>query len=379
MIYILIFILFVFISFLEDIKMKKIYKKIFFIVGIIIFLFISAFRYKTGMDWYNYLFEYNNLNIANKIYSSYGYLFLERIGNFLKIDYFIFQAAICLFGGSIVIYFYTKNSKYTFSSIVFYYLTCYLTCNMALQKQILAITFSLIAFNSLKKSKVKFYIYILIAILFHFSAVVFFLGTLSIYFLKKINYKILVNLSFVFMIICLKVDIVKTIFNLILYLKIPILSQRIQAYTSIDYYSRNINPSMIFTLYIVLEFLLIFYVIKLKNPKDEHEFNIVIYTLFYLLLKILSLRMYILYRFTFYFNIFYCIFLTNFLSCIKFSSIRIVVKVLLFLFIGASFFSVMLTKTERRHKQYNPYYSIFNKTDSLERVKAELGERFIEE
>lgn len=87
-----------------------------------IFLFISAFRYKTGMDWYNYLYEYNNLEISNKVYSSIGYIFLEKIGNYLKIDYFLFQALICLFAGIVIINFYKNNSKKYWTSITIYYL-----------------------------------------------------------------------------------------------------------------------------------------------------------------------------------------------------------------------------------------------------------------
>ena len=88
--------------------------------------------------------------------------------------------------------------------------------------------------------------------------------------------------------------------------------------------------------------------------------------------------MYILYRLISYFGIFYCIFLTNFLDIIKKKEIKIIAKFSLYLFIGASFFSVMTTQTERRHKQYNPYYSIFKRVDTLERLKAELGNRFCE-
>ena len=80
MIYILIFILFVFIALLtEEMDLKKNWKIFFLIIGEFIFLFISSFRYKTGMDWYNYLFEYNNLKTVNKVFSSFGYIFIEKM------------------------------------------------------------------------------------------------------------------------------------------------------------------------------------------------------------------------------------------------------------------------------------------------------------
>lgn len=378
--YILIFILFTFISLItEDTNFKKNYKTFLILTGEFIFLFISAFRYKTGMDWYNYLFEYNNLKTVNKVFSSFGYIFIEKIGNFFKIEYFTFQAIISLFAGIVIIIFYQKNSKYFWSSITIYYLLFYLDYNMALQKQLLAITFSILAFDSLEKSKIKYFIYSLISLFFHFSAVVFILGTFITYFLKKINYKILINTSFIVFLILLKVDILKIIFDLIIYLKLPILSQRIAAYSSIEYYSRAVNPSLLLTFYYILEFSLAYFIFIKRRPESKKDIFIYSYTLLYLLFKILSIKMYILYRLISYFGIFYCIFLTNFLDIIKKKEIKIIAKFSLYLFIGASFFSVMTTQTERRHKQYNPYYSIFKRVDTLERLKAELGNRFCEE
>lgn len=379
MIYILIFILFIFIALLtEEMDLKKNWKIFFLIIGEFIFLFISSFRYKTGMDWYNYLFEYNNLKIVNKVYSSIGYIFIEKIGNFFKIEYFTFQAIISLFAGIVIIIFYQKNSKYFWSSVVIYYLSFYLTCNMAIQKQLLAITFSILAFNSLEKSKIKYLIYSSIALLFHFSSIIFILGTILIYFFRKIDYKILINTSFIAFLILLKIDILKIIFDLIIYLKLPILSQRIAAYSSIEYYSRAVNPSLILTFYYLLEFSLAYFIFIKRKPENKKEEFIYLYTLFYFFIKILSLKMYVLYRLMYYFGIFYCAFLTNSFSIVKNKEIRIISKLLLYIFIGASFFSVMTTKIERRHKQYNPYYSIFKRVDTLERLKAELGDRFEE-
>lgn len=317
MIYIFIFIIFSIVSFFEDKKKNVNLKKILILVSGMIFLFISAFRYKTGMDWYNYLYEYNNLEISNKVYSSIGYIFLEKIGNYLKIDYFLFQALICLFAGIVIINFYKNNSKKYWTSITIYYLLFYLDYNLALQKQLLAISFCLLGFQKLKKSKIEFYLFSLLGALFHFSAIIFVLGTMFINIIFKIKYKYIINIFSLLMIFSLNFNIIEIIFNIILFLKIPVLSQRISAYSSISYYARTVSPSLFLSIYLIMEIILLYFILIKRPPKTSEEKYIYFYSIMYIFLKTISLKMYILYRLISYFGIFYCIFLTYFLEIIK--------------------------------------------------------------
>lgn len=377
MIYILILFLFSTISIFDYIKISKITQKILTLIGGGVFLFFSAFRYKTGMDWHTYLNEYNNLDAVNRSYTSLGYLELEKIGNFFGIEYFIFQAIISIFAGVIILRFYIKNSKYNWTAITVYYSLFYLTYNMAVQKQMLAMSFCMLAFNSWNKSKKKSYMYIGIALIFHFSSIIMVIvGVINLYTLKiqkKFKYNIKINVIFISLFILMNVNFIDGILDIILKLNLPVISQKIMAYKSIDYYSKEVKPSFILWIYLFGELLLGYIIFKKRYPINQKEKNIYKFTIGYFFIKILSLKMYILYRFISYFGIFYCIFLSNFLEIIKPKKFIFIIQIMLYLYLSASFFSVMLTKEERRHKMYNPYYNIFNRIESEERLKAELG------
>lgn len=377
MIYILILVLFSIISFFDYIKTNKIAKSILTLIGGSIFLFFSAFRYKTGMDWHTYLNEYNNLEIINRSYTSLGYLELEKIGNSLAIDYFIFQAIISIFAGVIILRFYEKNSKYTWTAITLYYSLFYLTYNMAVQKQMLAMSFCMLAFDCWDKSKKKSYIYLGIAVIFHFSSIIMVIvGIINFCTLKiqkKFKYSTKINIVFISLLILMNVNLIENVLDIILKLDLPVISQKIGAYRSIDYYSKEVKPSLILWIYLFGELFLGYIIFRKRYPRDKKEKNIYKFTIGYFFIKILSLKMYILYRFISYFGIFYCIFLANFLDIIKPKKIIFIIQIILYLYLSASFLSVMLTKEERRHKMYNPYYNIFNRIESEERLKAELG------
>lgn len=377
MIYILILLLFSTISIFDYIKINKIVQKILILIGSGIFLFFSAFRYKTGMDWYTYLNEYNNLDVVNINYTSLGYLKLEKIGNFLEIEYFVFQAMICIFSGLVILNFYKKNSNYMWISITIYYILYYLDYNMALQKQMIALAFSMIGFNFWEKSKRRSFLFIGVGMMFHFSSVILILiGIIDYLTLKiqnRLKYKVKINIFFIILLILINVDFIQNIIDIILKINIPIISQKIGAYRSITYYSRQVNPSLVVWIYLFGEMLLSYIIFTVRLPRNDKEKNIYKFALFYFLFKVLSIKMYILYRFISYFGIFYCIFLSNFLEIIKPKKFIFIIQIMLYLYLSASFFSVMLTKKERRHKMYNPYYNIFNRIQSQERLKAELG------
>lgn len=205
-IYWLFFLYLIAINFVASYK-SYISKMVFYFTIFFIFLFVG-FRYKVGADWYNYLYFYESSKYysLNSIFSGGdpAYNFLNYISHFLNYPDNIFVNAFCSF---LVLVFLAKTAlkleKYWLVLLI-YFPYHILVVSMNYSRQAVAISISLWAFCKLLENRfIQYAFLILLASLFHKTAICLLLFLPLILFIKFQIYKNLsvlyIGLSLIFL------------------------------------------------------------------------------------------------------------------------------------------------------------------------------------
>lgn len=272
-----IFFILVILAFIEVLGIKI--KKHFALLIIILFFLLAAFRWEIGTDWESYL---SNFRIANdmglieyiKVFSGfyeYGYVILTGIIGFLTNNYNFYLSFVAL-----IIFILTYSRLFSRSKLIYISLLAIFCFSFAymfsVPRQGIAIA---VVFYSIKyieeKSKFKFIIAVLIATMFHSSALIF-LPAYFIFYLKISVKKYLIGMFLALFCGIAAVEILSFINNMgILPGKI---SERISSYLTTKYVD-NASRALIVDILIktltrgFVIVLIFLFLLKIKN-KDEN-------------------------------------------------------------------------------------------------------------
>ncbi|AOA56997.1 EpsG family protein [Acinetobacter larvae] len=156
---------------------NKVFSKIIFIFTAFFLFFIIGFRYEVGGDWFNYLFFYDLAKYEQLssiiLGPDMGYNLLNYMGNHLGFKDTIFVNAVC---AAIVVGCLLNLAlkwRYYWLLLLSYFPYHILAVSMGYTRQSVAIALSLLAFHYLFQQRIqRFLIYIILAALFHKTAVV---------------------------------------------------------------------------------------------------------------------------------------------------------------------------------------------------------------
>jgi hypothetical protein len=170
MIYIIILIILLGISFIETITRDRKYSNYSFLFTIILLTFFASLRNNVGTDWNSYIEFYQNG--TDKV--EYGYAFLNNLFSEYSIPYYIFLTFI---NGLSLIFFYkflNKFSHFQNIAILLYFCDLYLYYNFSGIRQAIAIAITCYSVKfAVEKNIFTFLFFILLASLFHFTAIFF--------------------------------------------------------------------------------------------------------------------------------------------------------------------------------------------------------------
>ncbi|MCL6695760.1 EpsG family protein [Acinetobacter baumannii] len=177
-IYILIWFFIVAINFISN--YKTYINKIFFLLFFLFLFVFIGLRFKVGGDWDNYLVLYENFKYLNfkeaLFFFEPGYSLFNILGNFLQIRDIWFvnlcsSALVCIF----LFITFIKLEKYWLCLLI-YYPYHILAVSLGYTRQSIAVAILLYAFlKLLQNNKIKFLIFLLIAVCFHKTAIIFIL------------------------------------------------------------------------------------------------------------------------------------------------------------------------------------------------------------
>lgn len=152
-------------------------KRIRFLCGFSFFLFFG-FRGYIGTDWLNYELSYSVTSWSEWLVTDYelGYSAIAKTFAYFEIDYFYFVAFLTAIQ---VLLFDRFIAKYSFASVPFSYIiiiALFPVLIIDLQRNFISILIVMNAIPLLEKNqKKRFYFLVALSMLFHLSAIVFFL------------------------------------------------------------------------------------------------------------------------------------------------------------------------------------------------------------
>lgn len=322
--------------FLSMINLKN--KKIEEITFIIMALFLCA-SYFNGSDWRQYELYYNLITFENfkEIYFEKGYVLYNLIFKYLKIDFFemfIFTKIIIILIFKKIIFKYSEN-KYLTMGLFFSFMGIFLFIDCPF-RNLIAIGIVLYAQKYLTKSKIKYILFIIMASLFHNSAIIFILLIIK---LRKTFKKEILFIIIILIFIFLSNDILLS--KLLSYM--PFYDTRI-----IHYLGSKYDEGKIISVGSLEKILIIFLLLVTKKTKIINK-KIIYYSIIYFLLYRIGLTFKFLARYAFYFQLFYLVALSNIIMTTE----KIKQKIIITLVFGYAMLQ-MITVIHKNY-EYLPY------------------------
>ncbi|MCH5229166.1 MAG: EpsG family protein [Muribaculaceae bacterium] len=154
------------------------------IVMLLAFILVVGLRYRIGTDTVRYetyfrsypdIFSMNEKVFLKSRFSPLYVLFNVGIRTFTD-QFYIFQLIHATIVNTVIFYFFYKNARHFFLAVTLYYLFLYLNINTEVLREALAACAFLLAWPAFKKNNwLVWYIWSIIAFLFHVSALFMFI------------------------------------------------------------------------------------------------------------------------------------------------------------------------------------------------------------
>jgi len=348
-------------------------------IVLIWFICVSGFAYNVGGDIPRYMYEYDfstwstlgswkNIFIDNERRMP-GWILTETICNGISKDFFFFKMVIAIFTNTMIFRFIKKQSNYIFTSILFYALILYLNLNFNALRQMIAISFFLYGYDYLIEKKwIRYYLFVVIAYLFHPSAAICAFFPLFLFFPFG-KQSILISVAIVLgtSIIAFTTN-VNTILSLYLVQSDGISNESVnyaQNYLLEDNVSGlNIKGVMIVFFQVLLYLYILSFLLRSKESVKESNTMYLLFILFFILNYAVPV---FFFRLLFYLQFFYIALLPkgimSFCTTKNFNQkYYILVLIILFCYVPISNLFQVNKKTDYPlFVQYYPYHSIFDK------------------
>jgi hypothetical protein len=345
-------------------RIKKL-KKLFLLLMSLLFS-LSFLRWERGTDWESYLSNFNRVENWDT-YNRFEYLY-SNLNKFVKLiihgDYTVF-----LFACAIIIYVTNyktilKYAKYPITTLLIWYSFSF--GGIFFTRQLIAISIVFYSINFIiKKEKIYFFLAVLIAMLFHRTAIIFILA----YFVYHLNFSrkglIIVLCLFSALGLVFSTGVLSSLGSLLG----GVFEQRINAYTELGTSTsfgsaytplQTLIRGSVYRVAIILYVLLFFYEYYKKDVFFRGIFNL--YVIGCLLFFIMAPLSPTLIRLSLYFESFQVFILPYFVFSRKNKSIRVFSMCILVFYLLFRFYGVVQTY----RGLYIPYKSIFNKSLPVE-------------
>lgn len=313
--------------------------KIVYCFAFIVLFLLSALRSKTiGNDTSEYLLLFNEINTDNDWLAlssrfEIGYLSLNKIVAYFSSNVqsiLIVTSAISIYG---YYRFIKKHSLSVFFSVFLFFSLRYFDDSMNIIRQVIAMVLLFESYNCLiQKKNIKFFVFVVFAMTFHKTAIVFSIICLLTRF--KLSLKNI--LLFVLVGIGLSIGF-SSVFNYVINL-FPTYAY----YVDGEYFGETRTASIMILLINVVVLLMSYFILKGKREIDKSyvlQFYIVLTGT---MITLVSLNFNLFDRIAVYFNSFIILLLPNVISLIRRKKLRIIIYLIVILF-GISYYYIIIT------------------------------------
>jgi hypothetical protein len=208
MVYIILLLFFIFLVFNFEIRKNKASNTFFYWFSCFILIIVSGIRYRVGGDTMNYMithelipdfFNINFLDLNENIRAEIGWVALTSLTKLLGSEFYWVQFVQSIIVNVSIFIFFKRFTSYYYSCVLFFYIIFYFYFNFEILREALSISiFLLFGIKSLLHEKyLQYYSVVILAILFHTSAVWLLLIPLFIKMLnEKYNYYIICSVIY---------------------------------------------------------------------------------------------------------------------------------------------------------------------------------------
>ena|SRR5690554_1125936 len=255
MIYLILFFTVLHLSIRYDFNSKKEFSRIWYNFILFLFILVAGFRYKVGGDTqeyfihYEYVDSFGNTSLSELLAGRFAFLWnlFEAICKSVSEDFVVLQLVHAIFVNIVVFWFIRKYSRFPFTSVLIYYLFAYLYFNMEIMRESISISFFLLAYPYFeRKLWLKYYLFALVAIFFHISAVIIFVFPLLRFFKANIRSLFVITTLFIGFIILLQNN--SDLMNLLLLTKMI----EVKFHTYSEYGLNNTGKVITFISFIII-------------------------------------------------------------------------------------------------------------------------------
>lgn len=183
MIYLIIFVSLVILSYTYDYRSQERGKTLWLLVIYIVLVLVAGLRYKLGQDTLTYIRTYESMHALNQLRmedireSSFapGYMVLTSFFRLFGPEFTVFQLFHSIVVNGAVFWFLRKNAKHLFFSLLLYFITIYFLLLFQQMRESLAVSVFLLAWPFFREKKwIWWYLCSLLAFSFHLSAIMMF-------------------------------------------------------------------------------------------------------------------------------------------------------------------------------------------------------------
>lgn len=263
-----------------DIKQKKKYRETAYFILFVLAVLIAGCRYVVGGDTVRYMrfWEYyptfsDGVDLFSYVLFDPFWLLLNVCCKSLCDDFIFFQFVHAILLNGILFYGVFKRQVYfkahPFTVVLFYFLYFYLYFNMEILRESLAISFFLLSLPAFQNRQwLKYYLFAIVAFMFHSSAIIVFLLPIFRYIPWRSFYVVILFVSVVL------------IFNyfeglLSVFMMNPVIAQKMELYSDA---SMNFNGKL---LRLIVYFIIPVWIIYLNDKKMKKQSAN--YTVFYMM------------------------------------------------------------------------------------------------
>lgn len=336
-------------------------------------IIMSSIQYRMGADIPAYMGEYEQYskNLSWSYLDSYasrrpGWVLLNVVCNFFSKDFVLLKTVLSVFVHGIIFLFFKKYTKYIFTSVLIYFLVLYLQLSFNVLRASVAIALFLFAFKFIIEKKwVPYLIVTVVALMFHESALVFFV----LPFFARINVKPQNIRLYIFLVVGVTLitfflpNLSGQFASLVSLVGNSVLSDRVGTYVDGDMYTEfhfTIFGFIENFMYVAIYLFFFWYAVKYDLIRKEFRGLYV----FFLLINIFNGLFPALYRFNQFVQPSYVIIAADVIihMCKRLRSLRVVPLIGAFIVLAFVHLHVLFIPSsygELPIIQYYPYYTVF--------------------
>jgi hypothetical protein len=324
------------------------------------------------MQFYDNIPRFSDISVASFVISRHEplYFLVEVLAKTISPHFFVLQLIQSFFVNVVMISFFNKRTRYLFTSILLYYLILYISFNTEAMRSSMAIAVFVLSYDLFKAKRwIWYYIFSLMATMFHLSALILIVLPL----LPKIKLTRVSVLYFIPLVLLAVVigNNIESIMNVVAVN--DSISRKAESHLASAYSGQVLSSLGVLSsilMYVLMPFVVVRRLLKISGERVEYEYMI----LLVIAISVVSIRVQIVQRLLDFFIPFLIVGFAEYLGALSYKKsvsgfTRLYAIVFVLSFVSLKIYGQYFGNISGiyNYKRYLPYSSIFTENKFQER------------